>query len=147
MAGVACNSASHDGPPEGQISAKLVHNPRSAEGVNPEDVKELPKLSFTDTFYNFGTMKEGERVEHEFAFKNTGKGLLIIAGAESSCGCTVADFPREPIKPGEGGNMKVVFSSAGKKGHVEKAVTVSSNAYPATQVLNITAEVTPESAQ
>lgn len=109
--------------------------------MQPEDVKNLPVLSFTDTAHDFGMMAEGEKAEHEFAFRNEGKSPLIIAGATSSCGCTVPEFSREPIPPGGSGVLKVSFSSAGKQGHILKAVTVSSNAFPAMRVLTITAEV------
>jgi hypothetical protein len=143
----ACGNQQSGNVPAGQLSAKMIHNPRSAEGINPSDLKDLPLLVFTDTAHDFGLMNAGERVEHEFAFKNTGKSPLIIAGATSSCGCTVPEYSREPIPPGGSGTLKVTFSSAGKQGHILKAISVSSNAYPAVRVLTITADIKSESAQ
>lgn len=140
LGAAACGGAS-DKVPEGQISARMIHNPRSAEGVKPEDIKNLPVLHFADTAHDFGTMSEGEKVEHEFSFKNEGNSPLLIAGASTSCGCTVPEFSREPIAPGSTGTLKVSFSSAGKQGHILKAITVSSNAFPPTRVLTITADV------
>src|SRR5436190_741586 len=97
LLGAACNGQKSDKVPEGQLSSKIIHNPRSAEGINPAEVKELPVLIFTDTSHDFGAMQAGERVEHEFTFKNEGKSPLLISGTSTSCGCTVADFSREPI--------------------------------------------------
>ncbi len=129
--------------PEGQVSAKMINNPRSASGVKPEDLKRLPVLSFSDTLYDFGTISAGETVEHEFQFTNTGASPLLIVGASSSCGCTVPQFPTSPIAPGATGNVKVRFNSAGKQGHILKAVTVNTNGNPPTRFLTITADVTP----
>jgi hypothetical protein len=129
--------------PEGQLSTKMIHNPRTAEGLDAADVKDLPVLTFADTAHDFGLLGEGERVEHEFTFKNDGKSPLIIAGASTTCGCTVPEFSREPIPPGGSGSLKVTFASDGKQGHILKAITVSSNAFPAARVLTITAEVKP----
>lgn len=136
----ACNDDSKKIPP-GQSSAAIIHNPQSANGVDPKEVAALPVLSFPDTAHDFGMIKEGEKVEHEFSFKNTGRSPLIIAGANASCGCTVPTFTHDPVPPGGTGTLKVTFSSAGKHGHVTKVVTVTSNAYPATKIVTITADV------
>lgn len=130
--------------PAGQSSASIIHNPQSANGVDPKEVAELPVLSFPDTTHDFGMIKEGEKVEHEFTFKNTGRSPLIIAGATASCGCTVPTFTHEPVAPGSTGTLKVTFSSAGKHGHIMKAVTVTSNAYPASKMITITADIQSE---
>jgi len=144
LLGAACKDSQSDKVPEGQLSAKMIHNPRSADGVNPADLKDLPVLHFADTSYNFGWMGAGERAEHEFTFENTGRGPLVIAGATSTCGCTVPEFSRDPIPPGGKGSLKVTFSSEGKQGHILKSISVSSNAFPAVQVLTITADVKPD---
>jgi hypothetical protein len=140
----SCGDKESQRVPEGQLSAKMIHNPRSAEGVDPSNVNELPVLSFADTTHDFGVLTAGETVETEFNFQNTGKSTLVLAGATSSCGCTIPEFSREPIAPGGKGTLKVTFSSAGKQGHIVKAITVASNAYPSVRVLTITAEVKPE---
>ena len=136
----ACNDESKKIPP-GQSSAAIIHNPQSANGLDEQEVKSLPVLTFPDTAFDFGAIKEGEKVEHDFAFKNTGRSPLIIAGATASCGCTVPTFTHDPVAPGASGNIKVTFSSAGKHGHVVKVVTVTSNAYPASKIVTISADV------
>lgn len=96
------------------------------EAKGPTDTTTVQVI---DTAYNFGTIKEGEKVEYNFRFRNTGNKPLIIMNATATCGCTVPEKPEEPIKPGETGSIKVVFNSAGKEGVQEKSITVTSNAY------------------
>lgn len=85
-------------------------------------------FKFETEEYNFGSIKQGEVVTYEFKFTNTGKEPLIINSARGSCGCTVPNYPKEPIKPGEKGVIKVSFNSAGKMGMQDKTVTLKSNA-------------------
>lgn len=90
----------------------------------------LPKtiIEFDNIQYDFGTIKEGEIVEHIFKFKNIGNKPLVITDAKASCGCTVASFPKQPIAPEQSGEIVVEFNSKGKPGHQEKKVTIYSNA-------------------
>ena len=140
LAFASCSDDSQKIPP-GQSSASIIHNPNTANGLDTREVASLPVLSFPDTAHDFGVIREGEKVQHEFIFKNTGRSPLIIAGAETSCGCTVPTFTHEPVPPGGTGTLKVLFSSEGKQGHVVKAVTVKSNAYPATKIVTISADI------
>ena len=89
------------------------------------DDKNGPVMTFEVTEYNFGTIKQGDKVEREYKFKNTGKEPLIINEAHGSCGCTVPDWPHEPIKPNGSGVIKVTFNSAGKMGAQDKTVTLT----------------------
>ncbi len=125
--------------------SSVVHNPRTMNGIPATDVLQMPVMSFVDSMHSFGTITEGERVTYEFAFKNAGQDPLLIQGAEASCGCTVADYPRQPIASGKGGVIKVIFNSAGKQGHQEKDVAITANTMKAVQHLFIQADVTPES--
>ncbi|MCO5266262.1 MAG: DUF1573 domain-containing protein [Lentimicrobium sp.] len=59
----------------------------------------------------------------------------------SSCGCTVPDFPKTPIKPGESHKIDVKFDSEGRRGYQNKTITIVSNTQPNTQVIRIKAEV------
>jgi hypothetical protein len=89
------------------------------------ETKNGPVMTFDVLEYNYGTIKQGESVTHEFRFKNTGKEPLIINNAVGSCGCTVPDYPKEPIKPNGSGVIKVTFNSAGKMGAQDKTVTLT----------------------
>lgn len=84
-----------------------------------------PVMKFDELEFNFGTIKQGESVTHEFRFKNSGKEPLLINNAVGSCGCTVPDYPKEPIKPNSSGVIKVTFNSAGKSGPQDKTVTIT----------------------
>lgn len=143
LALAACkNSGSGHAPDEDSLlSTDLVHNPASGNTTTGVG-RELPVLTFSgDTAHAFGTIREGEVVEHSFAFVNTGKAPLLVTGATASCGCTVPDYPREPIAPGASGTLRVSFNSKGKPGHQEKKVTVSSNTARGNQYLTISADV------
>ena len=98
-------------------------------------------VNFSEERFNFGTVTAGEKVQHNFKIKNTGKEPLIITNASSSCGCTVPEWPKEPIGSGKEGNVNVVFSSEGKKGIMEKTVTIVTNCEPSTRIIRIKAEV------
>lgn len=117
----------------------LVNNPNTADGtVNMED---LPVFEFKSETHDFGKIRQGEVVSYVFIFKNVGKRDLVISGQKATCGCTVADYPHNPIKPGEEGRISVSFNSEGKKGMQTKTVTLTANTQPNTKVLVIKAEV------
>ena len=62
---------------------------------------------------------------------------MIITNAQGSCGCTVPEWPKEPIKKGEAGKIHVTFNSAGKMGLQDKTITITSNAKTSPVVLHI----------
>ncbi|MBR9859690.1 DUF1573 domain-containing protein [bacterium] len=103
---------------------------------NPE-----PRFEWSETEWDFGTIVDGERVEHTFRFKNVGDDALIISNATASCGCTIPVWPKKPIPPGETGEIKVEFNSSGKNGYTTKDVTILANTTPVKTILKIKAEV------
>lgn len=106
------------------------------------DTSQLPKFSFVNDTYDFGQIKQGEKVSYSFKFKNTGNTPLIISSASASCGCTVPSYPEEPIQPGEESKIDVVFDSNGKMGMQTKTITLVSNTIPNTKVLYLRGEIT-----
>ncbi len=102
---------------------------------------ETTSVEIIDSVYNFGKATDGEKVEYNFKFRNSGKKPLIITAATSSCGCTVPEKPEAPVKPGEIGFLKVVFDSKNRVGTVHKNITVRSNAQPAFPLLKLMGEV------
>jgi hypothetical protein len=102
------------------------------EGTNKE-----PVISFDKKIWDFGTITDGEVVEHTFRFTNTGTNDLIISNASASCGCTIPEWPKEPIAPGEKGEIKVEFNSNGKKDMVTKDITILANTNPVKTILQI----------
>jgi hypothetical protein len=102
-----------------------------------------PKLNFDKTEHDFGTIAEGDVVETVFNFTNTGKSELIILSAKGSCGCTVPEWPKEPIMPGESGKIKVKFNSYRKPNLQQKQITLVTNTEEGKEILKIRALVTP----
>ena len=98
-------------------------------------------VQIIDSVYNYGKVTDGEKVEYNYRFKNTGSKPLVIVSATSTCGCTVPEKPEKPIMPGEIGFIKVVFDSKGKVGITNKPITVISNANPPFTELLLTGEV------
>ena len=106
----------------------------------------LPSFAFSEEEYDFGTINEGDVVEHVFKFKNTGEEDLVIQTATGSCGCTVPNYPKDPIAPGEEGEIQVKFNSKGKPNLQNKTVTITANTWPKQTKLKIKANVTPKPA-
>ena len=109
--------------------------------ANAEIFKDTTSVQIIDSVYNFGKVTDGEKVEYNFKFKNTGKNPLIISSAHASCGCTVPEKPEAPIAPGEIGFLKVVFDSKGRVGDVHKDIFVAANTYPSFPILKLLGEV------
>ena len=107
-------------------------------------VGDLPVMTFEEEEHDFGTINEGEIAEHTFKFTNTGKAPLVIVNAKGSCGCTVPEWPKEPIAPGATGEMLVKFNSTGKPNQQSKQVTITANTEAGTEVVRIKAFVTPK---
>lgn len=121
------------------VNPDLVNNPATAGGT--EENAKVPVFNFEETNYDFGSIKSGDVVKYEYKFTNTGEGDLLITEAQGSCGCTVPEYPKKPIPPGESGVIKVTFSSSGMSGQVAKTVTILANTIPSTKVLTISGEV------
>ncbi len=99
------------------------------------------EMTFAETTFDFGTINEGEKVAHTYAFTNTGNEPLILSNAKGSCGCTVPKWPREPIAPGETGQITVEFNSKNKKGKRNQKVTITANTNPPQTFIYLTGQV------
>lgn len=111
------------------------------------DNKNAPEMVFESLEFNFGNIKQGESVTHEFVLVNNGKEDLIITNAQGSCGCTVPLYPKEAIARGGKGTIKVTFNSAGKMGLQDKTVTITSNAKNSPVILHLKGTVEAPAAQ
>lgn len=85
------------------------------------------EITFEKEVHDYGTIKVGANGDCVFEFKNTGTEPLIISKAKGSCGCTVPDWPKEPIMPGKTGSIKVTYDTK-RVGPINKSVTIESNA-------------------
>jgi hypothetical protein len=95
-------------------------------------VPDGPKttIKYTEEEYKFGKVMEGDVVEHAFEFTNTGKEPLIITDCRASCGCTVPEWPRDPVAPGATSRINAKFNTTGKSGDQTKVITVTANTEP-----------------
>ena len=131
-----CKNSNNPDVPENAIDPSVVQNPVSASG-NRNSKDNIPVFQFEVENHDFGKIIQGEKVSFAFQFKNVGKGDLVIRAAQGSCGCTVPEFPKEAVKPGDGGIINVTFNSEGREGVQEKTITIISNTMPNTHVLTI----------
>lgn len=113
----------------------------------PVDNSAKPEFKFENLEYDFGTVNEGEIVNHIFTFTNTGKSPLVIEKATASCGCTVPDWPKGPIGVGETGEIKVRFDTKNKPNQQIKTISITANTEPTLTRLRIRGFVTPKNQQ
>lgn len=91
-----------------------------------EDVKG-PKMTFTATTVDYGTIEQNSDPLRTFTFVNDGTEPLVISNAKGSCGCTVPKYPKEPIMPGQEAEIEVRYDTK-RLGIFNKSVTLTTNA-------------------
>ena len=106
--------------------------------INAQD--KVAKIEFKETTIDYGTIEKGADGLRIFEFTNTGDAPLIITKASSSCGCTVPTPPKDPIMPGQTGEIKVKYDTK-RVMPIRKTITVLSNAETPTVALKIKGEV------
>lgn len=95
--------------------------------LSPEEKELAPKTYFESRTYNFGTVRQGKKIEHNFILKNVGQKDLVIRRIWATCGCTAVTPKKTVIKPEDVTQIKVVFNSTGRKGNQKKMITVITN--------------------
>lgn len=109
---------------------------------------QTPVITFEKTTHDFGKINEADgRVTTVFVFKNEGMSPLVLSNVRASCGCTTPKWTREPIEPGQSGEITVTYNPNGRPGRFQKTVTVTSNASEPTIKLYIKGEVIPKAAK
>ena len=141
MVAACCFTACGGNGEQEQLSTDLVTSPKTA---GKSDEKQAA-ITFEKNEHDFGDLLQGEVVTYSFHFTNTGNAPLLISTVNSSCGCTVVDYPREPIAPGKTGTIKATYDSKGHHGFQSRTLTVMSNTMPAKNALRLKATVlTPD---
>jgi hypothetical protein len=139
----ACNSKKTDLEQrvenlEEKVNTEQAVTPANSNIVSTENTAgKLPVLTFKEKTFDFKSIKEGEKVKHTFEFTNTGEAPLVIQNASASCGCTVPDWPKDPIAPGKSGKIDVEFNSSGKSGPQSKTVSITANTNPSITTVTI----------
>lgn len=118
--------------------------PVNAQASQAADPSTLGQFQFPEMEYDFGNISEGQIIEHEFSFVNSGQAPLVISNITASCGCTTPDWTKTPIKPGEEGFVKVVFNSTSKRGAQAPTVSIQANTNPTVTRLRMKGTVTPK---
>jgi hypothetical protein len=111
-----------------QVNEKPAKEPKSKkkEIVEEDTLPKVPEIKFTYLVHDYGTIyKDGDGVCY-FEFKNTGKADLQLTNVSSSCGCTIPQWPKEPIAPGQSAQIKVSYNT-GRVGSINKSVFVDWN--------------------
>ena len=106
----------------------FVESPVRSDGTI--DTVNVAKITFDLPTFDFGEVNEGEIVEHVFAFRNTGNRPLLITNANSTCGCTIPEWPKTAIAPGDTSSILVRFNTMDKPERQLKPVSIYANTYP-----------------
>ena len=122
-----------------EISTDIVKNNQTA--VKTSEKGTQPVIFFEETVHDFGEMIQGERVVYGFKFTNIGGSDLLITRVGTSCGCTVGNYPQDPISPGKKGVIEVSFDSKNRKGFQNKTITVLANTEPNSTTLRIKTKI------
>ena len=120
---------------QNRLSTDLVKNNQTIRGKDMSIVQ--PIVEILEPEYDFGDINQGDKATHDYIVKNIGNSDLLISSAKGSCGCTVPEWPKEPIRPGDEAVIKVTFDSKGKTGKQSKRVTLMTNAIPNVKILTI----------
>ncbi len=126
---------------DGKISS-IIRSPITANGL--EDTVNVARMEFGELTFDFGEVAEGDIVKHTFSFTNTGKVPLVINDAHSTCGCTIPDWPEEPVPPGQSGKINVEFNTKAKPNFQEKPIIINANTYPSVTTLYVKGYVRPD---
>ncbi|MFO8088133.1 MAG: DUF1573 domain-containing protein [Bacteroidales bacterium] len=110
-------------------------------GQNRAETPSGPSIQFEQEVYDYGTIKQYSDATCQFEFKNAGKQPLVITKVVTSCGCTVPDYPKSPIMPGETSQLQVTYDSS-KLGKINNQIVVRTNAEEGTVILKIKGKVT-----
>ncbi len=144
---VSCQSDSNTAQEEAKADIEQADAVATSDNVVPTPAaSEVPTgptttIEFAESRHDYGVIEQGEKVAHVFTFSNTGSEPLVLSNVKPSCGCTTPSWTKEPIAPGETGEIHVEFDSKGKSGKQTKTVTVTANTEPAKTVLTITGEI------
>lgn len=137
-------SCKKDLEPQPSQSPQTEKSQETAVRETPQPIKGDAIMTFDKELHDFGDINEGEKAETIFKFTNTGTEDLLITKAKGSCGCTAPEYPKNPIKPGESGEITVRFNSNGRPGKNNKSVSMEVNTKQGYETINIKANVLPK---
>lgn len=118
----------------------------SCKNISPdkhisENTKKRANITFKQDKIDFGTIIDGEITKMNFTFTNNGDVPLILYDVQTGCGCTVTQWPKNPIKPNEIDTIKVKFNSLNKTGAQKKFLAIYSNSIENVKIVTFTGNV------
>lgn len=122
-------------------AAKETFDPLVPPAPMPAVSGPTTSIGFASATHDFGRIMQDTDNKHVFKFTNTGKEPLVITNAVGSCGCTVPEYPKHPIAPGETAELRIEYKPGKQEGKQNKTVTVTANTEPSQTVLRILADV------
>ncbi|UKB83497.1 DUF1573 domain-containing protein [Chryseobacterium sp. MEBOG06] len=125
------------------IGDSTAHPATGEAAAAPVSNEPSTSLALSESNFDFGKIKKGDKVEHVYEVTNTGKNPLIISEVKPGCGCTAPDFTKEPIMPGKKGKITLHFDSSNFDGNVQKYADVFANVEKAPIKLTFTANIQP----
>ncbi|MGE8554628.1 MAG: DUF1573 domain-containing protein [Chryseobacterium jejuense] len=137
---VATDSAAAGTPVTADSAATSVTGEAPAAPVSNEP---STSIALSESNFDFGKIKKGDKVEHVYEVTNTGKNPLVISEVKPGCGCTAPDFTKEPIMPGKKGKITLHFDSSSFDGNVQKYADVFANVEKSPIKLTFTANIQP----
>ncbi|WP_185144656.1 DUF1573 domain-containing protein [Chryseobacterium phosphatilyticum] len=117
--------------------------PAGETAAAPVSKEPSTSIALSESNFDFGKIKKGDKVEHVYEITNTGKNPLVISEVKPGCGCTAPDFTKEPIMPGKKGKITLHFDSSNFDGNVQKYADVFANVDKAPIKLTFTANIQP----
>ena len=124
-----------------QNSEKSIAKVDSNEDGESQISTNATSMYIEEDLYHFGEVKEGEKLQHVFKFKNTGNYPLTIKEVKTSCGCTVTKWNKSPLAIGETGEIGVLFNTAEKTGEQRQTIRIQANTSPVNTKLTILAKI------
>jgi len=128
---------------ENAVQNEAAINPQAEEIVEVAG-KPLTNVALSESQFDFGKIKKGDQKEHTYEITNTGENPLIISQVKPGCGCTVPDYTKEPILPGQKGKITLKFDSTNFDGLVNKQAEVYANVEKSPIMITFSADIQPQ---
>jgi hypothetical protein len=100
---------------------------KDVQAIDTNGASALTTIEWVEPVKDLGTINEGQKLQISFQLKNTGTTPLVLQSVVPGCGCTLADYPKEPIAPGKEAAITASFDSQGREGQQHKEITVTAN--------------------
>lgn len=129
--------------PMGDSAAVAPATEQTAAAAANASKQPLTTIALSESNFDFGKIKKGDKVQHVYEVTNTGSNPLVISEVKPGCGCTAPDFTKDPIMPGKKGKITLHFDSTNFDGNVSKFADVFANVEKMPVKLTFTANIQP----